>query len=153
MKKFLISNILPISNIKYQISNAFTLLEMLVVIGIIAVLIGMGAVSYSTAQRKARDAKRKSDLKAIQNALEQYYSICNYQYPSSYGFLGSGSLTCDTQTVISTAPKDPLGQNYQCVGTCNASQYTICSPNVNGTSRLESANCTSGSECCVSNQQ
>lgn len=133
--------------------KAFTLLEMLVVIGIIAVLIGMGAVSYSTAQKKARDAKRKSDLKIIQNALEQYYSICNYQYPSSYGFLSSGSLTCDSQILLSSAPKDPLGGNYQCVGTCNTSQYTICSPVVSGTSRLETRSCTTSSECCVSNQQ
>ena len=147
MKKF------RISNFKFQIHKGFTLLEMLVVIGIIAVLIGMGAVSYSTAQRKARDAKRKSDLKAIQNSLEQYYSICAYQYPSNYGFLTSGSLVCGSQTVLSSAPKDPLGQPYQCVGTCDASRYTICSPQVNGTSRLETQNCTSGNECCITNQQ
>ncbi len=140
-------------SLKYQVIKAFTLLEMLVVIGIIAVLIGMGAVSYSTAQKKSRDAKRKADLKAIQNALEQYYSICNYQYPSNYGFLNSGSLTCGSQTLMSTPPKDPLGSNYQCVGTCTSTQYTICSPTVSGTSRLETQSCTSGNECCVSNQQ
>ncbi len=141
------------SNLKFQIYKGFTLLEMLVVIGIVAILIGMGTVSYSTTQRKARDAKRKSDLKTIQNSLEQYYSVCAYQYPLNYGFLTTGSLLCDTQTILSSAPKDPLGQPYQCVGTCNASGYTICSPQVNGTSRLETQNCTSGNECCITNQQ
>ncbi len=52
--------------------KGFTLLELLVVIAIIAVLISMATVSYSSAQRKGRDSKRKSDLKAMQAALEQY---------------------------------------------------------------------------------
>jgi len=142
------------------VKHGFTLLEMLVVIGIIAVLIGMGSVSYSTAQKKARDAKRRGDLKAIQNSLEQYYSICNYKYPSSVP-AGGNNLTAttvncpnlSTSVTILTMPKDPLGGNYSCVGTCDNSQYTVCSPVVSGTSRLETQNCTSGSECCLSNQQ
>ncbi|QQG43927.1 MAG: prepilin-type N-terminal cleavage/methylation domain-containing protein [Candidatus Roizmanbacteria bacterium] len=62
------------------LKKGFTLLELLVVIGIIAVLIGVGAVSYSTAQKKARDAKRRSDLKTVQNCMEQYYTTNSYQY-------------------------------------------------------------------------
>lgn len=94
---------LPIHNMK----KGFTLLEILVVIGIIAILVALGATSYSTAQKKARDARRKSDLKSIQNALEQYYSICNFQYPFSGTGNLSGSLTCGSTTLI-TYPTDPL---------------------------------------------
>lgn len=133
--------------------RAFTLLELLVVIGIIAVLVGMGAVSYSTGQKKARDAKRKTDLKAVQNVMEQYYSICGYSYPDVSGGL-TGSITCATTgTTLTYSYQDPLGSNYLCVGTCDTTQYTVCSPVVSGTSRLETQTCTSGSECCVSNQQ
>jgi len=39
--------------------RAFTLLEILVVIGIIAILVGLGSVSFSTAQKKARDTKKR----------------------------------------------------------------------------------------------
>lgn len=138
---------------KNHFSKSFTLLELLVVIGIIAILVGLGTMSYSTAQKKSRDAKRKSDLKTIQNALEQYYSICGYRYPSSYGFLSSGSLTCATQVILGSAPRDPLGQSYSCVGTCNETQYNICPPLVAGGSRLETTSCTNGSDCCVSNLQ
>lgn len=140
--------------------KSFTLLELLVVIGIIGVLVGMGAVSYSTAQKKSRDSKRKTDLKAIQNAFEQYYSICSYKYPSSVPSGGSDLVATmanctnlSSNVTIFTMPKDPLGGNYSCVGTCDTSTYTICPPPVNGTSRLETENCTSGSNCCVSNQQ
>ena len=149
-----------IANFRFSIKSAFTLLEMLVVIGIIAILVGMGVVSYSTAQKKARDAKRKQDLKTIQNAFEQYYSICNYKYPATIPTGGNSLVATITNCPnlssdvnILTMPKDPLGGNYSCVGTCDTNQYTLCSPQVNGTSRLETETCTNGAECCVSNQQ
>ena len=96
--------------------QGFTLLEILVVIGIIAVLAGMGAVSYSTAQKKARDAKRKVDLGAIKNAMEQYYMLCNGLYPQTEGGKVPGTIranpavepACASDTVImSAAPLDP----------------------------------------------
>ncbi|MCS7093386.1 MAG: prepilin-type N-terminal cleavage/methylation domain-containing protein [Patescibacteria group bacterium] len=140
--------------------KSFTLLEMLVVIGIIGILISLGVSSYSTAQRKSRDAKRKSDLKIIQNALEQYYSICGGKYPSSINF--SGTITATTtdcpglasDVTLISMPTDPLGGNYQCVGTCNASAYTICPKNVGGGRFLETENCNSTNKsCCISNLQ
>ena len=54
--------------------NAFTLLELLVVIGIIGVLVSLAMVSYTSAQRKSRDSRRQADMKAIQGALDVYYS-------------------------------------------------------------------------------
>lgn len=112
---------------KFPHNGAFTLLEMLVVVGIIAILIGLGAVSYSTTQKKARDAKRKSDLKTIQNALEQYYTVCGYQYPTpqSGTFL---NIYCPnpTQSVLPTVPVDPKTITpYPCTG-CTATSYTLC---------------------------
>ncbi len=111
-----------------KIKKGFTLLEMLVVIGIIAILVGLGTTSYSTAQKKARDAKRKSDLKAIQNALEQYYSICGYQYPTPLGSNSFTSINCPTPqaTIMPTVPVDPKTTNpYLCNGCTNTS-YQIC---------------------------
>jgi len=54
--------------------NAFTLLELLVVIGIIGILVALATVSYTATQAAARDSRRKQDMVAMQNALEQYYS-------------------------------------------------------------------------------
>src|SRR3989338_7711455 len=99
----------------FQFNTGFTMLEMLVVIGIIGILVGMGAVSYSSAQKKARDSKRKLDIGAIKNAMEQYYSLCNGSYPAAAagGKVPSSIQTdpyplCSTETVIiSSTPTDP----------------------------------------------
>ncbi|GAB4219133.1 MAG: hypothetical protein Fur009_3720 [Candidatus Microgenomates bacterium] len=141
--------------------KAFTLLELLVVIGIIAVIVSFGFTSYSTAQKKSRDAKRKNDLKTIQNALEQYYSICSYNYPASLPS-GGNKLTATTTNCpslassvdIITMPKDPLGGNYQCVGTCDSTGYTICPPTLSNGKYLETEDCNSTNlSCCISNLQ
>jgi len=52
--------------------NGFTFIEILVSVTIIAVLIAIGVASYASVNRRARDAKRKSDLEQIRSALEQY---------------------------------------------------------------------------------
>jgi prepilin-type N-terminal cleavage/methylation domain-containing protein len=117
---------------KFSIKSAFTLLEMLVVIGIISILVGMGAVSYSTAQKKARDAKRKQDLKAIQNALEQYYSVCGYQYPTPAGSIFSSVICLSPSTAIMpTVPVDPKTITPYPCSSCTSSQYTICASTEN----------------------
>lgn len=102
----------------------FTLLEILVVIGIISILVAMGFASYSTAQKKARDARRKADLKAIQNSMEQYYSICGFNYPTS---LSSG-IVCPTGpvTVMGTVPSDPKTGSAYAMPTAAASAFQIC---------------------------
>lgn len=50
----------------------FTLIELLVVISVIGILAALGLVSYTTAQRQARDTKRKSDLSQYSSVLETY---------------------------------------------------------------------------------
>lgn len=82
--------------------NAFTLIELLVVIAIIGVLLSIVMVSLSTARAKARDARRVSDIKNIQLALETYYND-NLKYPTTLAQL--------TPTYISPLPTDPLGRN------------------------------------------
>ena len=58
----------------------FTLIEILVVISIIAILAGVGLATFSGAQKKSRDAKRKADLETIRSALEMYRAD-NGEYP------------------------------------------------------------------------
>lgn len=110
----------------------FTLLELLVVIGLISVLAGIGISSYSTAQQKARDARRKSDVKEIQSALEQYYSVCKYNYPASLGTsIQTTTPTCtEDSTILSTVPTDPkTGAAYDTTGpngSISSTAYKIC---------------------------
>lgn len=113
--------------------KGFTLLELLVVISIIAMLITIGLSSFSTAQRKGRDAKRKSDIKEIQNALEQYYSVCGYSYPTPTGsFFVSVNCPNPAISIMPTVQTDPrVVTPYFCGPTpgasnCTSVSYTIC---------------------------
>ena len=54
--------------------KGFTLIELLVVIAIIGILASVGLSTFTSAQTKARDAKRKSNLDQISRALEMYFN-------------------------------------------------------------------------------
>jgi len=53
--------------------KGFTLIELLVVISIIGILATIVLVSLNTARKKARDARRVSDLRQMALALEMFY--------------------------------------------------------------------------------
>jgi|GEM_PF-995192 general secretion pathway protein G len=53
--------------------RGFTLIELLVVVSIIGTLAAAGTVSYSSVRSTARDAKRLSDVRQLQAAIEIYY--------------------------------------------------------------------------------
>jgi general secretion pathway protein G len=113
--------------------KGFSLLELLVVISIIVILITIGLTSFTTAQKKGRDAKRKSDIKEVQTALEQYYSVCSFGYPTPAGSTFYTSIICTSPSVavMPTVPSDPRSTPYYCGPTpaasnCTSSSYTIC---------------------------
>jgi type II secretion system protein G len=112
-----------------QTNQGFTLIELLIVIAIIGLLATLAIVSLTTAQQKARDAKRIADVKQLQNAVELYYSE-NAAYPDS------GDATNDTWAEFGTTltsyltnmPQDPTnsGTDEYVYGTNDAnSQYFI----------------------------
>lgn len=108
--------------------KSFTLLEMLVVIGIIAILVSLGFASYSTVQKKARDAKRQGDLKSAQQTLEQCYSVNSFQYPIISGSPGTITATCPApNTSITFTLTDPIdsGTYRYTVTSSTTTDYTI----------------------------
>lgn len=62
--------------------KAFTLIEVLVAISIVAVLMSLALVSYGGSRAQARDAQRKSDLNQYRNALENFASANSGIYTS-----------------------------------------------------------------------
>jgi general secretion pathway protein G len=61
--------------------KGFSLIELLVVISIIGILIAILILNFDEARKQSRDKVRKSDLKALQLAIETYKAQ-NGVYPS-----------------------------------------------------------------------
>ncbi len=98
-----------------------------------AILTAVATVSYTNVQQKSRDGKRKSDLAAIQQALEVFYAD-NGAYPDQFtvNVLGvdffiiscvtTGSpvsglnwgiaFTCSPKTYMQQLPSDTTGPAY-----------------------------------------
>lgn len=92
--------------------QGFTLIELLTVVVVIGILMSIGFASYSNAQEKARDSKRKQELDNIKKALElaKQDTPGAYSYPSCSSNPSCGASTTAPQiapTYISKVPTDP----------------------------------------------
>lgn len=126
----------------------FTLVELLVTIGIIGILATVTVVSIGNARTKARDAKRVSEVKAIQTALALYQNE-KMKFPDSGDvafILGSGvnerAVLCTTdegfhikkddcagaQIFMDPVPSDPLSKDpyfYKYTSTQEQQSYDL----------------------------
>lgn len=64
--------------------KAFTLIELMVAISLVAILVSLAVVSIKKSQESGRDARRIADLESIRKALE-FYKDANGRYPRSGG--------------------------------------------------------------------
>jgi len=64
--------------------SAFTLVELLVVIGMLAVLMGAMTTSISGARRRSQIAKATQDVKEITNAILAYQNYDQQKFKSTY---------------------------------------------------------------------
>jgi len=129
--------ILPAGDELMRRHSAFTLIELLIVVAIIAILAAIAVPNFLEAQMRAKISRCHSDMRAIATALESYrVDNTNYQ-PSTYhpgtGFaftLGERMRPLTTPiSYITSVPFDPLNRGddnmcvndpgpYYTVGTC-----------------------------------
>ncbi len=95
--------------------KGFTLIELLVVVAIIGLLSTLSIVALNTARAKARDARRVSDVKQIQTALELYYNDQG-DYPAS--------TTALQPAYMGTVPTAPTPADGSACASENSYTYT-----------------------------
>lgn len=125
--------------------SGFTLIELLVVIAIIGLLSTLAVVALNSARQRSRDAKRVSDIRQIQTALELGFSetsnypagtsvvlgaaasdvLCNVNGSSSFV---AAAADCNSGTIyMGLVPTNP---------TPNGEPYTYTSASGTGTYQL-----------------
>jgi prepilin-type N-terminal cleavage/methylation domain-containing protein len=130
---------------KFQ--KGFTLIELLITIAVAGVLVTLGLSTYVSSQKASRDARRKSDLKQYQTALENYANRSGSLYPIAAAAVDVSTL-CATLGISGTCPTDPnsglysyltdnLGLTYVLWGTLEkpttTTYWVICSTGSSGT--------------------
>src|SRR5438132_4930613 len=95
--------------------RGFTLIELLVVIAIIGILAAFVVASFTTAQQKGRDARRKTDIDAMKKALELMKGDSSAgAYPGCVSgticiMSNSATNPVMSNTYIRAVPTDPTG--------------------------------------------
>lgn len=129
--------------------KGFTLIELLVVIAIIGLLSAVMLAPIQSSRKKARDAKRSSEMKNIQTALQVYFDD-NGTYPvvtagvdtgwrsqcASYGGYANNMVMPGlVPNYLPRLPVDPLntataGNEYCYLYRSNGSEYKLLLHNV-----------------------
>ena len=136
---------------KFKNPKGFTLVELLVVIGILAILLAIVLIAVNPARQfaQARNTSRRSDVLTVLNAVNQYFAD-NGALPT--GISGTATQISDTgadlcsslvPTYIAGLPRDPApsvggGSVTNCAGayttgynvaSTSASRVTVSAPN------------------------
>jgi len=87
-------------------SSGFTLIELLVVMVVIGLLVGILLPNMLDMRLRSRDARVKSELRALKTALEVYYQE-NQDYPADKGAIGGdgGTFTASGVIYMQTLPE------------------------------------------------
>ena len=130
-------------------SSAFTLIELMIVVVVVAILAGLVSFSAVAVQKASRDTARETNVKVISTALEKYYRK-NGEYPS-VAFMTSQDITAikqkldlvsthtlklplaDDATKNSIVTSDPSSTRLlYLANTSDSAKNTQCQTDVNG---------------------
>jgi general secretion pathway protein G len=125
---------------KQNKSKGFTLIELMLVVLIIGILSGimLGIINVKGIQQKSRDARRISDMKKLQTALELYYADRRgYPLNIAWNTVSTALSASLVPGYLTKMPSDPLGGTTTtlCFGK-NTYGYYYITPSCSGTGCL-----------------
>ncbi len=125
-------------------SKAFTLIELLIVMAVIAILISIAIPSFRGMQNEAKKTRATGELQTLKVAIESYYKNHSSLYPAMAGY--QDTLKVAVPTILESYLYDPFVTNgstpYNFVlsgGTpANSSYYILFSigPSGNGSANV-----------------
>ena len=102
----------------------YTLMELLIVIGVIAVVVASGVFGFQELGRRGRDSRRRADIQMFAGALEQYYLANDQQYPTDTSCLGTEAFLATGQ--FPSDPSADVAYDYDWAGSCDGATGSYC---------------------------
>ena len=113
-------------------TRGFTLVELLVVIAIIGLLSTLALMAFQGAQKKARDAKRWSDVRAMQSAIELCINEGGAAPAAAATWSGMMNESCGGTTLLKnyfangSLPEPPRGETCAATMADEEDCYMYC---------------------------
>ena len=132
--------------------RAFTLIELMIVMAVIAILVGIAIPRFKGMREEANIAKANGELRTLKTAMESYAMHHEDTYPATsatpYADYLDASCTPGPQLIHSVLndPFDSANEYYYILGsgTGGTDYYAICSSGPDGTPNVDAAEVGSG---------
>ncbi|MDO8498453.1 MAG: prepilin-type N-terminal cleavage/methylation domain-containing protein [bacterium] len=127
---------------KNNSSKGFTLVELMVVIGIISILSVIGLTAYGVARGKANDGRRKAEIKSITDSIESSKDFTNRVYRYTIA-----TAATDFPSNGGVIPNDPSGTRNYCISTSTAVPISVPTDCTAATNLWPSGGCPTDLNC------
>jgi len=115
--------------------KAFTIIELLVVITVIAILVGIAIPRFKGIQDEANQSRAKAELRVLQTAIESFYmNSTPNAYPGTTQQICQDDLNGATPLIVAEILYDPFRSSaeYRYRRSSNADYYVVYSYGPNG---------------------
>jgi general secretion pathway protein G len=135
-----------------KMKKAFTIIELMIVMAVMAILVGMALPRFKGMQQEGNTAKAQGELRTLQTAMESYSMHNGNVYPANsntpfVSYLDADSVGTGPQLITSAMmdPFSPTNEYYYRRGNgTGTGYYAFCSRGPDGAIDVTSAEIANG---------